>query len=164
MSVSNSSDSSCSSWDVVVEPIAEADFAEPSSASGGSESEVAAAAGQLAAVSLSRAPSADPSRSADAGPAFCQHVDFRFYLVWCAPGRGISGIYWGGRPRVWHAWHPTWTFLEHQLPGGVSWSGARLRRYPSLAEAVLGYQREAHRHGLPLDPFVVRTPCPLCGQ
>ena len=167
MSVSSSSDSpdSSSSWDVVVEPIAEADFAEPSSASGVSEAEVAAVAGRLAAVSLSLDPSADSSRSSDSGPAVCQHVDFRYYAVWYVPGQDISGIYWGGRLRVWHGWHPTWTFLEHLLPGGrCSRSGAQLRRYPSFAEAVLGYQREARRHGLTLPPFIVRTPCPLCGQ
>ena len=165
MSVSNSSDSSCSSWHVVVEPIAESDFAEPSSASGGSESEVAAVARRLAAVSLGLVPSADSLRSADSGPAVCEHVDFRFYAVWCVPVPEVSGIYWGGRPRVWHAWHPTWTFLERHLPGGrYSRSGARLRRYPSVAEAVLGYQLEALRHGVPLDPEVVRSLCPLCGQ
>ena len=82
MSVSNSSESLANSWDVVVEPIAETDFAEPPSTSVVSESEVAAVAQQLAAVSLSRVGSADSFRSADAGPALCQHVDFRFYVVW----------------------------------------------------------------------------------
>ena len=167
MSVSNSFDSRDRwvFWDVVVEPIAEADFAEPSSSSGGFESEVEAVARRLAAVSLSRVPSSSSFESADSGPAICQHVDFRFYAVWYAPGPDISGIYWGGRPRGWNSWHPTWTFLENQLPGGrYLRSGARLKRYLSLDKAILGYQREALRHGVPLDPLVVRTPCPLCGR
>ena len=176
MSVSNSSDSlaSCGSWEVVVEPIAEADPAEPSSTSGGSEAEVAAVARRLSAVSLSRVPSADSVQSADSGPSVasepvpCSHVDFvdyRFYAVWHIPGRQTSGIYWGGRPLVWHGWHPTWTFLERLITGGrYPRSGDCLRGYPSLDEAIIGYQREALRHGVPFDPIVIRTPCPLCGQ
>ncbi len=70
--------------------------------------------------------------------------EIRHYVVWSIPGdAAASGIWTGPHPRVWHA-------ICQRLPGRTyAASGARLRRFSSVDEALEGWYDEAPGQGDP---------------
>ncbi len=74
-----------------------------------------------------------------------ERARIRYYAVWHVRGGlvEVRGVHGGDIA--------AWEFIERSIPGGRYRSGTdRLRRYPSLSEAIDAFYLEAQRHGAPL--------------
>ena len=91
---------------------------------------------------------AAPSSSRRAGRA---EPDLRFYAVWAIPEHPEArGVWAGAHPACWQA-------IQRLCPQGRYCSGVRLRRYPTLEEAIEAYEAEAGRRDAPAKAVVHRV-------